>query len=353
MGSVGVLAGQLRLRDMTVIDIPKHHVTVISGPTGAGKSTLLKSLVKPQKWMTNRLYFNNTSKEKVVYVSQDCYLFPFLTVLKNINFGLKHISNNLISLAEVIEGCALSEVLDLYPGQLSGGEKQRAALAQALLAQPELLLLDEIMSSQDESMRVKLLIFLSSWRKYSKSTLIYVTHNAVEALFLAEYFIYCHLDGTVLSGDVDEINHLSKWHTIPVQFTFSSFQFKTIQKIPHSYMQKIDIREVTLWVSLNYSCFQDAQRILLKAEFMGLCCADSNTMINTYSAKVISLLPKGAYGLDSAYRLMQVLLSELNFLVKVTYFDLERLAIKVGSDITLQLQPVLEPVLCEKPFNGR
>ena len=112
-------------------------------------------------------------------------------------------------------------------------------------------------------------------------------------------------------------------------------------------MKKIDIRGVALWVPLNYSFFHDAQRILLRAEFIGLCCNNSNTMINTYSARIISFLPKGAYGLDSAYRIVQVLLGELNFLVKVTYFDLDRLGIQVGSNIVLQLQPFLEPTFLE------
>lgn len=326
---------------MTVVNIPKHKITVISGPTSAGKSTLLKTLINPQMRANNKLEIDMPSYTKRAFVLQDCYLFPFLTVLKNINFGYKRTKNHVISFDEVIEACHISQVLNLYPSQLSGGERQRVALAQAILSQPDLLLLDEIMSSQDESMRLALLTFLFSWKNRSKSTLVYVTHNATEALILADYFIYCHLGGALVCGDFNEIIYMPKWHSIPYYFILSSHYFNVIEKSAPPHMQKIAINGVELLVSEKCDLLKISSRILLRAQFMGLSSACNNT-INSYAAKVISFLPSGAYGLDQSNGLMQVMLGNLHFLVKIACFEIERLDINIGSDITLQLQPVLQ-----------
>lgn len=178
------------------LDISKGEYFVILGPTGAGKTLLLEliagfHLPDEGRIEVNGQDFTNTPPEErdVGFVYQDYSLFPHLTVQENIEFGLK-----IKGKQENVKGKSL-EIMDLfdithlserYPGKLSGGERQKTALARALVMDPRVLLLDEPISALDTPSQDRILGELKQIHREIGITTIHVTHNRGEASLLGE-----------------------------------------------------------------------------------------------------------------------------------------------------------------------
>ncbi len=178
------------------LKIASGELMALLGPTGAGKTTLL-NIVSGLVEYEGSVLFNGSpvdetpvNRRGVGYLFQDLALFPHLDVASNITYGLK------IQKKRVDEiGAKLNEMLDLmnirhlaqrYPKDLSGGEKQRAALARALAPSPKVLLLDEPMSDLDVLTREKIGDEFKNIQRKMGVTTIYVTHNHGEAFFLGD-----------------------------------------------------------------------------------------------------------------------------------------------------------------------
>ncbi len=179
----------------------------ILGPSGSGKSTLLHiiagfispdagKIFKDGKDITNV----PANKREIGIVFQDYALFPYLTVYSNIAFGLKvkRKSPSLIKnkVYEIAERFGISDILKKYPDYISGGEKQRVALARAMIVKPEVLLMDEPLSSLDAKIREKLMKELRDFHKDFNVTVMYVTHDQTEAMFLSDKIVLLN-DGKI------------------------------------------------------------------------------------------------------------------------------------------------------------
>lgn len=166
-----------------------EEIVVLFGPSGAGKTSLLNciaGLTHPNKGeitLNSRQLFHSghkpmpIQKRNIGYLFQDFALFPHMTVKRNIAYGMK----DELLVQQLIKVTGMEHLLDSYPHQISGGEKQRLALIRALATKPEALLLDEPFSSLDEKTRVacqdELLRLHAMW----KIPVIMVTHNYKEA----------------------------------------------------------------------------------------------------------------------------------------------------------------------------
>lgn len=171
---------------------PGEFVALV-GQSGSGKTTLLYAL-------SGLIHVEGevAVPSKVGMVFQDHILFPWLTVAENIAFGLenKNTSEKDRLVDEYLELIGLSEKKYRYPKELSGGQVQRVALARSLVIDPDLLLLDEPFGALDEYTRERMQQWLLNiWALRSK-TVIFVTHNIEEALFLADR-VFIIRDGTV------------------------------------------------------------------------------------------------------------------------------------------------------------
>ncbi len=171
------------------------------GPSGCGKTTTLRliaGLETPDAgeiWIAGRRVTANGSNllpprsRGVGFVFQDLALWPHLTVTGNLDFVLASAKvpkrERAERIAEALRLVRIEGFAQSYPGQLSGGEQQRAALARTLIARPRLLLLDEPMSSLDPNLKAELLNELASVQRSLGVTAIYVTHNEDEAAALA------------------------------------------------------------------------------------------------------------------------------------------------------------------------
>jgi molybdate transport system ATP-binding protein len=169
--------------------------TVLFGPSGAGKSTLLDciaGLLKPDEGtirLNDDVFFDSgrgfslaPQERGIGYVFQSLALFPHLTVEENVAFGVarKAVSEQRELLGRILSAFHIRELEQRKPGELSGGEKQRVALARSLVTQPRLLLLDEPLTGLDAGLRRAILQDLAKWNAAYRVPILYVTHNREE-----------------------------------------------------------------------------------------------------------------------------------------------------------------------------
>ncbi|MDD2370955.1 MAG: ABC transporter ATP-binding protein [Firmicutes bacterium] len=186
------------LNDVT-LDIQDGEFIVVLGFTGAGKSTLLNVIAGLTEYKGNVLFNQKdvnlipTEKRNVGYLFQEVYLFPHLNTFENIAFGLRArgYCNDLINdkVKEVLSLLHISHLSKRYPKNLSGGEKQRIGLARSIIMEPKILLLDEPLSSLDAATSKSIRKELKELQKRLNLTILYVTHNLVEARKLADRIV--------------------------------------------------------------------------------------------------------------------------------------------------------------------
>ena len=197
------------------LDVTKGSFTTLLGPSGCGKTTLLRLISGFLEPSTGTIELNGTNqkgiepdKRKIGMVFQDYALFPHMTVRQNILFGLKikrdKLSNKKLSksrqeekAAKIAENLDLQNLLDRFPNELSGGQQQRVALARSLVLDPEILLMDEPLSSLDTKLREKVREELKVIQQKLKITTVYVTHDQEEALSLSDKIAVIN-DGSLL-----------------------------------------------------------------------------------------------------------------------------------------------------------
>lgn len=186
--------------------VPSGTITALLGPSGCGKTTILRCLAGLQKPTSGTIRFaNNTvyshtehinvppEKRKLGMIFQDFALWPHLRVFDNVAFGLKLRRLPRVEIRERVErALALVHLQDLarrYPHELSGGQQQRIAVARAVVTEPQLLLLDEPLSSLDSGLREKMRQDLGELIRDLGITAVHVTHDHVEALSIASEVI--------------------------------------------------------------------------------------------------------------------------------------------------------------------
>lgn len=177
------------------LDLEEGGLTCIVGPSGCGKTTLLKIVAGLETATSGRVSLEGREIEgagaRVGLVFQQFALFPWLTVLRNVTFGLE-MQGGMSAAARAetamryLELVGLTDFARHYPRELSGGMQQRVAIARTLVVEPRLLLMDEPFGSLDAQARNSLQEFLCDlWRK-TGLTVLFVTHNVDEAVFLGQ-----------------------------------------------------------------------------------------------------------------------------------------------------------------------
>lgn len=179
---------RLRVLQSISLDVPKGDFISILGPSGCGKSTLLRTIAGLEIPTSGTLQIADGLK--LSFVFQDAHLLPWRTVLKNAVLPLelenKNIEAHLRDVKELLARLGLSEFLNYYPHQLSGGMKMRVSIARALMTRPDILLLDEPFAALDEMTRFSLDQDLRDLWARHKTTILFVTHSLSEALFLSQ-----------------------------------------------------------------------------------------------------------------------------------------------------------------------
>jgi multiple sugar transport system ATP-binding protein len=179
------------------LEIKDGEFIVFVGPSGCGKSTLLRMIAGLEDTTSGTIEIDGTDATKtpparrgLAMVFQSYALYPHMSVRNNIAFPLKRakvseqeIENKIEQAAKILN---LSDYLDRKPGQLSGGQRQRVAIGRAIVRQPSAFLFDEPLSNLDASLRVNMRLEISELHKNLATTMIYVTHDQVEAMTMAD-----------------------------------------------------------------------------------------------------------------------------------------------------------------------
>ncbi|MFL5335166.1 MAG: ABC transporter ATP-binding protein [Geminicoccaceae bacterium] len=192
-GSVHILHG-------VEIDIPDGEFVVLVGPSGCGKSTLLR-MVAGLEEITNgeiaiggRVVNQIPPKDRdIAMVFQNYALYPHMTVRQNMAFSLKLARAAQTTIDERVGRAAailgLDNLLDRYPRQLSGGQRQRVAMGRAIVRDPQVFLFDEPLSNLDAKLRVQMRTEIKELHQRLKTTAIYVTHDQIEAMTMADRIV--------------------------------------------------------------------------------------------------------------------------------------------------------------------
>ena len=202
--------------------------TVLVGPSGCGKTTLLRMIAGIEKVTEGKIFIDGqeitsmpAGTRGIAMVFQNYALYPTMTVRENIEFGLKNIKvpknerDSLIS--EVSEIVGLSDFLGRKPAQLSGGQRQRVALARAMVKKPKIFLMDEPLSNLDAKLRAQMRVELKELHKRLGSTFVYVTHDQIEAMSMADDIVLME-NGKVRQEASPEVMYSDPQHIFTAKF---------------------------------------------------------------------------------------------------------------------------------------
>ena len=182
------------------LDIEDGEFAVFVGPSGCGKSTLLRMIAGLEEITSGTVAIDGEemndvapAKRGVAMVFQTYALYPHMTVYNNMAFGLKQIKTPKDEIARRVSAAAevlqITDYLDRSPRNLSGGQRQRVAIGRAIVRDPKVFLFDEPLSNLDAALRVQTRIEISKLHERLGSTMIYVTHDQVEAMTLADKIV--------------------------------------------------------------------------------------------------------------------------------------------------------------------
>ena len=189
------------------LDIEHGEFVVFVGPSGCGKSTLLRMIAGLEEISDGTVAIGDkvvndvaASKRGVAMVFQSYALYPHMSVYKNMAFGLKQAKTDPAEIDRRVQGAAeilqLRDYLDRSPRNLSGGQRQRVAIGRAIVRDPEVFLFDEPLSNLDAALRVQTRLEIARLHERLGNTMIYVTHDQVEAMTLADKIVVLR-DGRV------------------------------------------------------------------------------------------------------------------------------------------------------------
>ncbi len=182
------------------LHVPHGSFTVLVGPSGCGKSTLLRIIAGLESPTKGRIEIggrdvtrDEPSDRGISMVFQSYALYPHMTVAQNIDFGLRLSktpkAEREARVAEAARILHLDELLDRKPGQLSGGQRQRVAIGRSIVRNPQVFLFDEPLSNLDAALRTQMRVELSQLHDQLGATMVYVTHDQVEAMTLADQIV--------------------------------------------------------------------------------------------------------------------------------------------------------------------
>ena len=194
------LYGAVEAIKMLDLGVEKGEFCALLGPSGCGKSTLLRMIAGLEVVTQGSIWIGDTdvtnvppAKRRIAMVFQSYALYPHMTVRQNIGFSLrvakapKEVMDRRTQ--EVARMLQLEELLDRRPAQLSGGQRQRVAIGRALVREPQVFLFDEPLSNLDAMLRVQMRVEIAKLHQDLKTTMIYVTHDQVEAMTLADKIV--------------------------------------------------------------------------------------------------------------------------------------------------------------------
>jgi multiple sugar transport system ATP-binding protein len=210
------------------LDIRDGEFVVFVGPSGCGKSTLLRMIAGLEQISGGELHIGGRlandvppAKRELAMVFQSYALYPHMSVFENMAFALKLAGHKANDVRAAVERAAailqITPLLQRKPKELSGGQRQRVAIGRAIVRKPQLFLFDEPLSNLDASLRVQMRVEISRLHRELKTTMIYVTHDQVEAMTLGERIVVFN------GGHIEQVGTPHELYNAPANLFVAGF----------------------------------------------------------------------------------------------------------------------------------
>ena len=227
------------------LEINDGEMVVFVGPSGCGKSTLLRMIAGLEETSYGEIYLDGEkvtdkvpSERALSMVFQSYALFPHMNVEENVGFGLKTAGMPKDEIAQKVRQASTVLELDAYlkrrPKELSGGQRQRVAIGRAIVREPKGFLFDEPLSNLDAALRVQMRFEIAKLHEKLKATMIYVTHDQVEAMTLADKIV------VLRDGIVEQVGS-PKMNILDGENTSKGFSLKGHGVLPHEITNKASL----------------------------------------------------------------------------------------------------------------
>ncbi|MGR9202301.1 ABC transporter ATP-binding protein [Rhizobium leguminosarum] len=208
--------GAVEIIPQLTLTIPDGSFTVLVGPSGCGKSTLLRMIAGLETPTRGSIHIggrdvtgSEPSQRGISMVFQSYALFPHMTVRQNIDFGLRLAKVPAVErdarVAKAADILHLQPLLDRKPAALSGGQRQRVAIGRSIVRNPEVFLFDEPLSNLDAALRTQMRVELAELHERLAATMVYVTHDQVEAMTLADQIVVMNAGRIEQVGSPEEL----------------------------------------------------------------------------------------------------------------------------------------------------
>ena len=200
------------------LDIADREFIVLVGPSGCGKSTTLRMIAGLEEATSGEIYIGDQlvndvppKDRDIAMVFQNYALYPHMTVFENMSFGLRLRKFPKAEIKERVDNAArildITDLLARQPKQLSGGQRQRVAMGRAIVRNPKVFLLDEPLSNLDAKLRVQMRTEIKKVHQKVTTTTVYVTHDQIEAMTLADRVVVMNAGRIEQIGTPDEVYH--------------------------------------------------------------------------------------------------------------------------------------------------
>lgn len=325
-------------------NLPAKGVTALYGRSGCGKTTLLRCMAGLEPDAQGQLHINGkvwqesarslaVHQRALGYVFQEASLFAHLNVQDNLRFGWRRLpaSQRRVPWQSTIELLGLEALLDRYPDQLSGGQRQRVALGRALLASPELLLMDEPLASLDSTSKAEILPYLERLHRTLAIPVVYVSHSQEEVLRLADHLVLLDEGVVQTQGPVTEVLtrlDLPLAHSPGARVLLHGV---VTQQDEADHLTEVLCDGEPLWVSqLNQACGANV-RLSIAARDVAICRMPPahSSVLNCIAVQVAALAPDPQPG----HVLVSLTLGSQTLLARITERSRRTLALQPGEAV--------------------
>lgn len=330
------------------LTLPARGTTAIFGPSGSGKSSMLRAIagldrysggivrLGTQEWQ-NAAHFLPVHKRNLAYVFQEDNLFPHLSVRDNIFYGSRRSGSSPAETNAVIELLQIEDLLQRKPVHLSGGERQKVAIARALALKPELLLMDEPLAGLDQKFRDSFLPQLRSLIRTLQIPVLYVSHSADEVAQLADTLVLLEKGKPACAGAIEEML------TNP---SYSLASSKNAESVIEGHVESFDAEYGLLKIGFSGGALlvgspqlavNQPVRIRIFAQDVSLTLdpAEMTSILNIYSAEVLDIIPCNPSQMTIILRL-----GSNKLLARITRKSADHLGVQKGKQLFAQIKSV-------------
>jgi multiple sugar transport system ATP-binding protein len=282
------------------LDVKDGEFVVFVGPSGCGKSTLLRIVAGLEDTTSGRVLIDGTdvtstppAERGIAMVFQTYALYPHLTVRSNMSLGLKQIGTPKAEIERRVATSSamlsLEPYLERRPAELSGGQRQRVAIGRAVVREPKLFLFDEPLSNLDAALRVNTRLEIAQLHRRLKATMIYVTHDQVEAMTLADKIVVLN------AGRIEQVGAPMDLYNKPANDFVAGFigsprmNFIDAARLGEGQAKTVGVRPEHLTVDSNGGTWKGT---VVHAEHLG---ADTNLYVVTEKAGLLTVRIFGVY----------------------------------------------------------